>query len=170
MSETRRMGRPECDEVLDELEELRAGEVTAGEVQSALTAESSRHAMACQECRAAIDDFIEAREGLAAMAESQPQPGPWFVARVMAAVKAAENEIEEKKLGVWISVRRLAPRLAAFAGLLLVLGGTWAMELRHREAASGEPQGRQGEGLFETAPSAPANDDIVASVTEGARP
>lgn len=166
MSETRRLGRPECDGVLDELEELKAGEVTPGEVLRALTAGSSRHAMACENCRAAIEDFVETREGLAAMTEPVPQSGPWFVARVMAAVKAAENEIEEKKEGVWVSVRRLAPRLAAFAALLLVLGGTWVMELRHRDAA----QMRQGEGLFETGPSAPLNDDIVASAAEGARP
>jgi len=169
MSETQRMGRPECDEVLNELEELKAGKMTPGEVLAALTGASNRHALECEECAHAIDEMVMTREALWPMKETQPEAGPWFAARVMAGVRAAEKEIEEKKEGLWISVRRLAPRLVAFAALLLVLGGTWAMELRHRESASGQAEVRQTEGLFESAPSAPLNDDIVASAGEGAR-
>lgn len=170
MNETRRVGRPECDEVLNELEALKAGELKSGEVLGALTGGSKRHAVGCEDCRRAIDDFVITREALWPMKEMAPEAGPWFAARVMAGVRAAEHEIEEKKEGLWISVRRLAPRLVAFAALLLVLGGTWAMELRRQESASGRAEMRQSEGLFENAPSSPLNDDIVATAAEGTRP
>jgi len=162
--------RPECEELLSDLEELRIEGSSEAEVSSALTGASRQHAMHCEECRSAIEDFVATREGLAPMKKALPEAGPWFTARVMAAVKSAENEIEEKKEGVWISVRRLAPRLAAFAALLLVLGGTWAMEVRRREANLQGAQVRQAEGLFETVQTDVANDEIVAPAGEGTRP
>ena len=116
-----------------------------------------------------VQSFVTTREALGAMKELLPEAGPWFTARVMAAVKATESELEAKKEGVWISVKRLAPRMVAFAALLLVLGGTWAMELRHAERSAQQSQMRQVEGLFEGVPG-PANDDIVASIGEGRQP
>jgi hypothetical protein len=163
--------RPECEELLSALEELNIEErVTEAEVLSSLSIETRQHAVECQDCRSAVEDFVATRAALAAMKATLPEPGPWFGARVMAAAQAAEKDIEEKKDGVWISVRRLAPRLAAFAALLLVLGGTWAMEVRRREATLQGPEMRPAEGLFETTPSAVTNDDIVASSSEGVRP
>jgi len=164
--------RPECQEFLSELEELKleaSQPVTARAVQAELPEMAKQHALHCEQCAVALEDFATTREALREM-KTLSEPGPWFVTRVMAAIKSAENEIEEKRDGVWISVRRLAPRLAAFAALLLVLGGTWAMELQRREAAAQRPELRQVEGLFEPAPSAPLNDDIVASASEDARP
>jgi len=164
--------RPECQEFLSELEELKleAGKpATARAVKAELPEMAKQHALRCEECAVALEDFTTTREALLQM-KALSEPGPWFATRVMAAIKSAENEIEERKDGVWISVRRLAPRLAAFAALLLVLGGTWAMELRRREVAAPRPELRQVEGLFESAPSSPLNDDIVASASEDARP
>lgn len=162
--------RPECEELLSELAELNVEGRSEAEVSSALTGASRQHATRCEDCRSAIEDFVTTREGLAPMKGMLPEAGPWFTARVMAAMKSAENEIEEKKEGVWLSVRRMAPRLAAFAALLLVLGGTWAMEVHRREAALQGTQTGQVEGIFETMPSAAANDEIVAPAGEGARP
>jgi hypothetical protein len=170
MKDTRRRNRPECEEVFNEVEELKAGGTTVREALCALTEASRRHALECEECRSAVEDFVITREALAPMKAMLPEAGPWFAARVMAAATAAENETEARREGVWISVRRLAPRLAAFAVLLLVLGGTWAMELRRQELASGQAQVGHAEGLFEGASSAPANDEIVATAGEGARP
>jgi hypothetical protein len=164
--------RPECQKFLSELEELKleAGKpATARAVQTELPEMAKQHALRCEGCAVALEDFATTREALLEM-KALSEPGPWFVTRVMAAIKSAENDIEERKDGVWISVRRLAPRLAAFAALLLVLGGTWAMELRRRETAAQRPELRQVEGLFESAPSSPLNDDIVASASEDARP
>ena len=169
MSDIRRLGRPECEEVLNELEEVKAETLTAREVYEALTPGSSEHARACADCRGAVEDFVVTRAEVSALKGTLADPGPWFTARVMSAVKAAERELEERKEGVWVSVRRLAPRLAAFAALLLVLGGTWAMELRRQEAA-GQAQTRQSEGLFEAGQSAPLNDEIVATAAEVTHP
>ena len=168
MSELQRMGRPECDELLDELEGLRGEAAQQEEVLAELTAATSRHVATCEDCRRAIEDFVATRAAVEPMKAPLAVAGPWFVTRVMAAIRNAEKEMEERKEGVWVSVRRLAPRLAAFAVLLLVLGGTWAMELRRREASTA--QSRQAEGLFETGTGAPMNDDIVATATEGNRP
>jgi hypothetical protein len=164
--------RPECQEFLSELEEfkLEAGQsATTRAVIATLPEMAKQHALRCEECAVALEDFATTREALLQM-KALPVPGPWFVTLVMAAIKSAENEIEERKDGVWISVRRLAPRLAAFAAFLLVLGGTWAMELRRREAAAQRPESRQVEGLFESAPSSLLNDELVANANEDARP
>jgi hypothetical protein len=165
----RKMASRECEWVVNEIEDLKLKgvNVTAAEVSGRLTEEARKHVAKCSECANAVEDFVVTREALVVMKETLREPGPWFAVRVMAAIKAAENELEEKSEGVWISVRRLAPRMAAFAVLLLVLGGTWAMELRHQERSA--QQSRQVEGLFEGVPG-PANDDIVASINEGRQP
>lgn len=163
----------ECQDVLNQLEDLKlegTSAATAAQITERLNDGSREHALGCQDCAAAVDDFLTTREALVGMRGMVPEAGPWFPAKVMAAVWAAEKEIDEKKEGVWISVRRLAPRLAAFAALLLVLGGTWAMELRHREA-NGQPlEMRQVEGIFEATPSTAMNDDIVTSASEDSQP
>ena len=86
------------------------------------------------------------------MKESLPEAGPWFTTRVMQAIAAQEEEIEERQNGFWTSVRRLAPRLVAFATLLLMLGGTWAFQERRAARANG-PQMGPAEGIFEAVPS-----------------
>ena len=172
MNDPGKMPNRECELVASEIEELKlegAGNLTAAEVTGQLTGEARKHVAQCSECANAVEDFVTTREALGAMKELLPEAGPWFAVRVMAAVKAAENELEERREGVWISVRRLAPRMAAFAALLLVVGGTWAMELRHQERSAQQSQMRQAEGLFEGVPG-PTNDDIVAGISEGRQP
>jgi len=152
-----------CEQFLEEVEQLpleTPGTKKAGDWREMLPQEAREHAGRCASCEAALEDFAETREALGGMKASQVEPGPWFVSRVMATIRAQERENEEQTDGVWISVMKLAPRLAAFAVVLLVLGGTWALELRREHARQMEV--RPAEGLFETAP-APLNDDIVAS-------
>ena len=155
-----------CENFLNELEGLPAEGRTAGELLARLPEEARRHASECANCEEAVRVFAETREALAGMKAGQGEPGPWFVKRVMGAIAAKEDEVEEGRNSVWLGVRRLAPRLAAFAAVLLVLGGTWAMELRQADRQFLRPQGNTVEGLFETTPNTPMNDDIVASVNE----
>jgi len=161
-----------CQDFLETLEELPV-EVTQGESRvewlSLLPEGARAHALRCASCEGAWHDFLETRSALAELKEGLPEPGPWFVARVMASIRAQETEIEERKNGVWTSVRRLAPRLAAFAAVVLVLAGTWAMEVRRAESTRQRDR-RPVEGLFETVPSTQANDDIVASTYEVRQP
>jgi len=161
-----------CERFLNELEELEvegAGAASANELLTSLSGEAREHAARCTSCEEALQDFAETRRELAGMREGLPEAGPWFAARVMAAIRAKEEEIEEKSEGVWASVRRLAPRLVAFAAVLLVLGGTWAIEVQRTERMRG-PETRPGESLFEGAPTTALNDDIVASTYQEQRP
>ncbi|MGB7846741.1 MAG: hypothetical protein WBL63_14080 [Candidatus Acidiferrum sp.] len=161
-----------CEWFLNELEELPADELagTSPEELLARMPEAARkHSVGCGNCEEALRDFAETRRALEEMKPGLPEAGPWFTSRVMGAIRAEEEQIEEKKEGVWISVRRLAPRVVAYAAVLLVLGGSWAIELRRADQARG-PEVRPVESLFEGAPSAPVNDEIVASTYGGKQP
>lgn len=164
--------RLECDRFLEEMETTRAekGQETTAEVLLGAVNEAARaHAGRCGSCREAVEELVLTRNELARLAGGMPEPGPWFTARVMGAIQARESEIEEKKNGVWNSVRRLAPRLVAFCTLLLVLGGTWALELRQAEQAK-RAEMRSVEGLFESTLSTPLNDDVMANTRQESRP
>jgi hypothetical protein len=157
-----------CEWMTGELEGLPSGD-GAGQTVEVLLArlpEAAReHAANCAECESAVRDFVDTRLALAQMKESLPEAGPWFTTRVMQAIAAQEEAIEERQNGFWTGVRRLAPRIVAFATLLLMLGGTWAFQERRAARANG-PELRPAEGIFEAVPATPANDDIIASATE----
>jgi hypothetical protein len=158
-----------CEAFLEELERLPLESPepqTTGDRRELLPQEARVHAMECAKCEAALEDFVESRQAWGTMEESAVAPSPWFVQRVMAKIQAQE---EEQTNGVWVSVRRIAPRLAAFAAVLLVLGGTWVMELR-RVAETRQQQMHAVEGLFEAGPNTPPNDDIVLSASEERQP
>jgi len=161
-----------CEQFLSELEALpadRPGMAKPEELLTRIPEVAREHAARCTDCEEALQDFAETRRELEGMRKGLPEAGPWFTVRVMAAIRAKEAEMEEKSEGVWAGVRRLAPRLVAFAAVLLVLGGTWAIEVRQSEHARG-PEMKPAESLFEAAPSAPLNDDIVASTYPGQKP
>ena len=162
----RSMAELSCERFLEELEQLPLE--SSGELRELLPQQQREHAGRCASCGAVLEDFLEARQALAPMRGTIHEPGPWFVSRVMATIRAKEKELEEQAEGVWVSVMRLAPRLAAFAAVLLVFGGTWAMEL-HRAQHSRQQQSRPAEGLFENAP-APLNDDIIATNYQETQP
>ncbi|MGB7434384.1 MAG: hypothetical protein WBR26_13215 [Candidatus Acidiferrum sp.] len=154
-----------CEWFLNELEGLPNDAprgVTAELLRVELPDAAREHASRCAKCEAALQDFAETRRALEGMAELLPQAGPWFAPRVMQRIASAEQEIEERQDGFWIGVRRLAPRLVAFALLLLMLGGTWAFE-ETRAARTKKSQTPSIEGIFENAPSTPANDDVIAT-------
>jgi hypothetical protein len=152
----------DCQKTLDALEQVRIegdGRVSVETVLELLSADSRAHAVRCLDCRAAVEQFAEARNLLQPLRQMQAEPGPWFVTRVMAAIEARERE--EEREGVWANVRRLAPRIVAFCTLLLVLGGTWAMRVRQREVQLQQNRMEPYEALFEPGPSAPVNDDVM---------
>jgi hypothetical protein len=157
-------GNRNCEQFLEALELLPVGTMGIRAFSDALPQGAREHVRECASCEAALDDLIETREALAEMSASVPRPGPWFATRVMATIRAQEKEFEEQLNSVWVGVMRLAPKLAAFAALLLVLGSTWAIQLRRAEQTR-QQQNRAVDGLFESAPST-ANDDIVALAHE----
>ena len=166
MSNLSRKAKQDCEWFLNELERMPVdARAVAAELLGRMPELAQEHGVQCASCSAALQDLAETRKALEGMKEGMPEAGPWFVARVMAAIRAEEEEIEERKEGVWIGVRRLAPRVVAFAAVLLVLGGTWAIESRRAEQAR-RPVVRPAESLFEGPKSAPGNGDIVASAYE----
>ena len=139
-----------CEWMTGELEGLPSGEgdgETAEELLVRLPEAAREHAAKCAECENAVRDFVDTRLALAEMKESLPEAGPWFTRRVMQGIAAREEEIEERQNGFWTGVRRLAPRIVAFATLLLMLGGTWAFQERRAARANG-PQTGAGRGNF----------------------
>jgi hypothetical protein len=151
-----------CDDFLEQLERLpldTPGTAVAnwGEL---LSQHAREHAAACPACEATLQDFRDTRLALAPMRQNGPEPGPWFVSRVMATIRAQQKQIEEQAEGVWVNIMRLAPRWSVLAALLLIVGGTWAVQL-HRAQNALQQQRHGVEGLFESSP-APLNDDIVA--------
>ena len=167
MSGLPREEKVNCEWFRDELEAMPAngpGGASAEELLRRLPEPARRHAAECAECKMALEDFAETRLALEGMQGTLPEPAPWFTRHVMQAVAAQEAELEEKQNGFWTGVRRLAPRLVAFAMLLLMLGGTWAFQVRRTTQAKGQ-QLVPAEGIFEAMPSTPANDDVVIAST-----
>ena len=156
-----------CQEFLDELESL-SPETQGTELTKLLDSVSARvrqHGDACESCRQAAIDFGATREALQGLKAAGREERPWFVTRVMSAIRSREKEIEERREGVWISVRRLAPRLVALCAVLLIIGSTWAVHLRRTDQAR-RAQVRPVEALFEVGPSIAANDDVMISAGE----
>src|SRR5208282_703633 len=123
-----------CERFRDELELVRLPgdqRIDRHELLRKLAAELRGHAETCGSCMEAADDLVDTRNMLVPTASQSTavEPGPWFASKVMNAIAAGENEIEQSE-GVWQSVRRLAPRLAAACALLLVLAGSWAVQVR----------------------------------------
>ena len=128
-----------------------------------LPAELRGHSEVCGSCLEALDDLVQTKNLLlsAANEPATVEPGPWFASKVMKAIVAQDTEMEQTE-GVWQSVRRLAPRLAAVCALLLLIVGTWAVQVREEYVA--RQMAMPGESLFEPTPSAALNDDVMVSV------
>jgi predicted anti-sigma-YlaC factor YlaD len=153
-----------CRRFLDALEEMPTSGNTrksAEEWRAELPAAEEEHAGRCEACRTALEEFAETRNALAGMAVKEP--GPWFATKVMAAIGAREAE-QEARDGVWISVRRMAPRLVALSALLLVLGGSWALELRKADGLNADRRG--GDAVFDSSATATWYDDGLGMTSE----
>jgi hypothetical protein len=151
-----------CRRFLDALEELPLSANTrksAEEWRAELPEVEEEHAGRCEACRTALEEFAETRNALAGV--TVQEAGPWFTVRVMAAINAREEEARD---GVWISVRRLAPRLVALSALLLVLGGSWALELRKTEGMNAERRG--GDLVFDSSVAPTSYDDGLGTTSE----
>ncbi len=157
----------ECRRFLEEMETVPVSdgrEGTAELVLQRMSSDARGHAGVCRDCRAALEDLVDTRRALQPMSVPVAEAGPWFATRVMAAIRARENELEERRDGVWLGVRRLAPRLVALCALLLVLGTTWAYQVRQGELAR-RLERSPGESVFESVP-APLNDDVLVGAGE----
>ncbi len=157
----------ECRRFLDELEVTPAPGNRLESVEAVLeqmSSETRGHETVCADCRAALEDFVTTRQALAPLSTPVAEAGPWFATRVMASIRAQEAQHEEQRNGVWIGIRRLAPRFVALFALVLVLGTTWAYQVRQGELAR-RMELTPGESVFESVP-APLNDDVLIGAGE----
>ena len=92
------------------------------------------------------------------------EPSPYFAKRVMAAIEAQEAEVA-RRTRAWAAVPGFASRLAAVAGFMLLVAGTWLYEgAIRRPVATG--------GIFEDSAAAAASssqDDVFVVPSEETR-
>lgn len=142
--------RPEASSVED---------LTAG-----LTDAIALHFRTCTECRDAAQDLLSARE-IVRKAGRAAEPGPRFAERVMAAISAREQELEEAAR-TWLVVPRFASRLALASAALLVIASTWLYKRPSSETSNPPAATASPEYIFE-APTPPASqDDVLISMAE----
>jgi hypothetical protein len=138
-----------CRSAQDALERgsIRAGNSDA-ERLAGFPASVGEHVTACSQCRIFADELMEARTVLQ-RGSGGPQPGPFFLARVMASIAARESELE-KRSQIWAAVPRLASRLTLIASLTLLVAGSWLYQPpTHKSSAVGVNAEQSSEGLAE---------------------
>lgn len=126
------------------------------------------HASGCAECQLFAKDILELKTILAAERESErgsglrrAQPGPYFMARVMAAIAAREAE-EDKSAQTWAAVPRLAHRLTVLASLTLLIAGGWLYQRPAQpNTVAGISAEQNSEGLVDGSSTAVQDDFLL---------
>jgi hypothetical protein len=123
-----------------------------------------QHLADCADCRTASDELLASRELLAKMPTPRVEPGPWFAARVMAAIAARESSVQ-RSLEAWTVVPKFAARLTWISALALLLAGTW---LYQSPKSVPKPSNERGiESLFDVTPASASQDDVLMSFERG---
>lgn len=106
------------------------------------------HLASCGECRIFAEELREVR-GMLRQDAGGPQPGPFFLTRVMASI--ADQEVElEKRSQIWAAVPRLAYRLTVLASLTLLVAGSWLYQPpSHNSTAASVNAEQSSEGLVD---------------------
>jgi hypothetical protein len=122
----------ECERICDALEasatlETREEIAASGTLLARLPHTMREHIYSCEACRTFAEELIEAREVLGVM-ESKAEPGPFFLARVMASIASKEAQLE-RSAQTWAAVPRLASRLTVLASLGLLIAATWVYQM-----------------------------------------
>jgi hypothetical protein len=137
-----------CAKVHDALEDISSAEqpegvLALGVLLAQLPEETREHVNACDDCRMFATELLEVR-GIFQYADTGPQPGPYFLARVMAAISDREGELERISQ-TWAAVPRLAYRLSVLASLSLLVAAGWLYQQpRHTSIAGVSAQNTEG--------------------------
>jgi len=148
--------RGQCRHLRDSLE--------TSESAAALQPSLQRHLADCVGCRTVADELFASRALLRKMPARRVEPGPWFAARVMAAIAARESTVQ-KSLEAWTVVPKFAARLTWISALALLLAGTWF----YQSPRSASKPGNENtiESLFDMTPNAAPQDDAIISFERG---
>ena len=121
-----------------------------------------KHVNHCGDCRSAARELLEVR-AMFQREDSGAQPGPYFLARVMAAIADRELELE-KSSQTWAAVPRLAYRLSVLASLTLLVAGGWLYQQPHHATIAGVTTAQSNEGLVDGGGT--IQDDFLLSSAE----
>src|SRR5262245_49791372 len=152
----------ECECICDALEasatlETRGEIAASGTLLARLPHNMREHIYSCEACRRFAEELLEAREILG-VKENKAEPGPFFLARVMASIASKEAELEQRAQ-TWAAVPRLASRLTVLASLGLLIAATWVYQMPSpASVASWNTQ--QWAGLVDTSA---VQDDLLVS-------
>jgi hypothetical protein len=146
--------REACTRFRDGLETTGAGTTT-------LPASLQEHLADCADCRRAADELFLSRALLRKMPTRPIAPGPWFAGRVMAAIAAREANLE-RSLEAWTVVPKFAARLSWISALALLVASSWLYQPKPTpRIGNGNESGV--ESLFDVAPAAASQDDVLIS-------
>jgi hypothetical protein len=121
-----------------------------------------KHVNHCGDCRSAARELLEVR-AMFQRKDTGAQPGPYFLARVMAAIADRELELE-KSSQTWAAVPRLAYRLSVLAALTLLVAGGWLYQRPHHATVAGVTTAQSNEALVDG--SGTVQDDFLLSSAE----
>ncbi len=153
----------DCQFAQDALERgpIRTGD-TAAEQLADLPTSVREHVAACSECRVFANELMEVRTVLQ-RGSGGPQPGPFFLTRVMASIAAQESELE-KRSQIWAAVPHLASRLTLLAALTLLVAGSWLYQPPAPKTSAFTVNAEQpSEGLVEGGSTAIQDDVLLNS-------
>jgi hypothetical protein len=167
----------ECVEFQDALERIASAEQSEGVVAlqsvapdavaldfllARLPEGARKHVNHCSDCRNSAHELLEVR-GMFQREDTGGQPGPYFLARVMAAIADRELELE-KSSQTWAAVPRLAYRLSVLASLTLLVAGSWLYQQPHHATVASVSAAQNNEGLVEGGGT--IQDDFLLSSVE----
>jgi hypothetical protein len=137
---------------------------TLEEVLGSATPQQRAHVAACDDCRAALEELLAARQLLSAIPPQASVPRPWFASKLMSAIEARETELSRLATALTL-VPKLASRLAWVSAAAILVAGTWL----YRKPVSSPPgqtvTEASAESIFETSPP-PHQDDVFWSTVE----
>lgn len=153
-----------CDQVCDSLERTANTEdadhvAGLGAVLSQLPEGMRKHVYSCETCRIFADDLLEVRGMFAGREAVAPQPGPFFLARVMATIADGESRLERASQ-TWAAVPRLASRLTVLASLGLLVAASWVYQMPKPTTTAGLSSLQTSEGLVDVGAT---QDDLLVS-------
>jgi hypothetical protein len=153
-----------CDQVCDSLERtVSPGDgddvFALGTVLSQLPEGMRKHVYSCDTCRIFADELLEVRGMFAGREAPAAQPGPFFLARVMATIADRESRLERASQ-IWAAVPRLASRLTVLASLGLLVAASWVYQMPKSTTTAGISSPQASEGLVDAGAT---QDDLLVS-------
>jgi len=155
----------DCESVRDALERgTEEGIAADGTLLALLPERARKHVSECSNCRTFANELLEVH-GMFAGEETGARPGPYFLARVMAAIADREAELD-KSAQTWAAVPRLAYRVSVLASLTLLIAASWLYQRPgHGVTVAGVSAEQSSEGLVEGSGTT-IQDDFVLNTAE----